>query len=98
MRISLSKVFQRATISIVALLVFGIVLSLGGVTPELLAPAFFLGLILVVLWLGRLLFQRDVPFKRSPMHLPVLLFLLYSLIRYFTSAIEYEARIEVFHV
>jgi O-antigen ligase len=96
MHISLSRVFQRATISIVALLVFGIVLSLGGVTPELLAPAFFLGLLLVILCVGKLLFA--VPCKSSPMHWPVLVFLVYAAIRYFTSSIEYEARLELFQV
>jgi O-antigen ligase len=98
MHISLSRVFQRATISIVALLVFGIVLSLGGVTPELFAPAFFLGLLLVVLCVGKLLFLRQVPWKTSPMHWPVLAFFVYGLTRYFTSSIEYEARIEAFHI
>ena len=98
MHISLSRLFERATISIVALLVFGIVLSLGGATPELLAPAFFLGLLLAALCVGKLVFLREVPWKTSPMHWPVLAFLTYALARYFTAPIEYEARIEAFQV
>src|SRR5262245_45125806 len=97
---SLSRLFQHATTCIVALQVLAIVLYCGRVTPELLAPACFLGLLLLVMWLLRLLFSptASAQLKQSPLHAPVLAFLAYALVRYFTSPIEYEARIEVFQI
>jgi O-antigen ligase len=94
----MTKVYDSAMILIMALLVFGIVLALGGVTPELLAPSFFLGLLLLVIWGGRILFRSEQPLKRSPMHLPGLLFLGYALARFLTAPIEYEGRVEMFQL
>lgn len=94
----MTKVYDGAMISIMALLLFGAVLSLGGVTPELLAPWFFLGLIALVLWAGRMAMVRDAGIKSSPIHFPVLVFTAYAVVRYLTSPVEYEGRLEIFQL
>ena len=91
-------VFAGAMITFMALVVFGAVIPLGGVNPVLLSPAFFLICLLTLLWGGGVLATRKLTWRASPMHWPMLLFLAYSVGRYFTSPFEYEARIELFQV
>src|SRR5689334_8917806 len=94
----MTKAYDGAMISIMALLLLGVVLALGGVTPELLAPGFFLGLILAVLMAIRLTATAEGGVKGSPMHIPVLGFLVYAVARYATAPIEYEGRLEIFQI
>lgn len=70
----------------------------GAVTPDWAAPMFCLGLGLAGLWLVKLGAFGAVHWKHSPMHLPIAAFLIYTLARYFTSPIKYEARVELLQV
>ena len=92
----MNSVFAGAMISVMALCVFGVVIPLGGVTTELVFPAYCLAVLLMVLWAGSLL--KEGTWTRSPMHLPVALFTVYATISYFVAAVEYEARLELFQV
>src|SRR6266542_2091610 len=94
----MSRVYAGAMITIMALCVFGVALPLGGVTPEVAAPGYMLAALLGVLWAGGLLLAKESTWSHSPMHWPVAIFLAYSAVRYFTSPIEYEARVELFQV
>lgn len=73
-------------------------ICLGAVTPSLAGLAFGLGFLAVLLALGRFLLPGPCRWKHSPVHLPVAAFLLYTLVRYFTAAVEYEARFELLQV
>jgi len=83
---------------IMALCVFGVVLPLGGVNPELALPSYVLVAALSVLGAGWLLFSKQASYVRSPVHGPVILFGLYAFARYFFSPVEYDARLELFHI
>jgi hypothetical protein len=91
-------VFAGAMTTVMALVVFCAVIPLGGVNPILLAPAFGLVLILSVIWAGRLFVSKEFTWNKSPMHWPMLVFLAYSTVRYFTSPYEYESRNELFQI
>ena len=43
-------------------------------------------------------FTKSATWKHSPMHYPVLGFLAYAIVRYFTSPLEYESRLELLRV
>jgi hypothetical protein len=94
----MNSVFAGAMISIMALCVFGALLPLGAVNPELAFPAFLLATLLGTLWAARLLFSKDATWSRSPMHWPVAGFVAYAAIRYWYSPLEYDARVELFQV
>lgn len=91
-------VFAGAMTTVMALVVFCAVIPLGGVNPMLLAPSFGLVILLSVMWAGRVFVTKELTWNRSPMHWPLLLFLAYSIGRYYTSRFEYEARNELFQV
>jgi O-antigen ligase len=93
-----SGIFAGAMITIMALVVFGAVIPLGGVDPVLLSPAFTLVALLAVLWAGKTLFSREATLSRPALHWAVLGFLAYAVTRYFTSPFEYEARLELFQI
>ena len=69
---------------------------MGGVTTELVFPAYCLTVLVMVLWAGSLF--KEGTWTRSPMHLPVALFAVYATSSYFFAAVEYEARLELFQV
>ena len=94
----MSGVFAGAMMTIMALVVFGAVIPLGGVDPILLSPAFALIILLAVLWAGKTVVSRDATPTNRALHWAVLSFLTYAVIRYFTSPFEYEARLELFQV
>ena len=94
----MSGVFAGAMMTIMALVVFGAVIPLGGVNPILLSPAFALVILLAVLWSGKTVFSREAAPTNRALHWAVLSFLAYAVIRYFTSPFEYEARLELFQV
>src|SRR5213592_2766156 len=94
----MSRVYAGAMIIIMALCVFGATLPIGAVTPEVAAPAYTLAALLGVLWAGRLVFAPAATWSCSPMHWPVAIFLGYAAVRYFTSPLEYAARVELFQV
>src|SRR6476646_7418545 len=94
----MNSVFAGAMITIMALCVFGGLLPLGAVNPELAFPAFILVAALAFLWSTRILLSQESVWSRSPMHWPVLGFFVYAFVRYLFSPLEYEARVEVFQV
>lgn len=94
----MSGVFAGAMMTIMALVVFGAVIPLGGVNPILLSPAFALIILLAVLWAGKTVFSRQATLTNRALHWAVLGFVTYTVIRYFMSPFEYEARLELFQV
>jgi O-antigen ligase len=94
----MNRVFAGAMMLIMALCVYGLALPLGGVNPEVAFPGYCAVALLAVLWAGWVWFGKDVSWVRSPMHLPVALFAIYALARYFGSPVEYDARQELFLV
>jgi O-antigen ligase len=67
---------------------------------ELYHAAFVFGIagLLALIWAGKLFFAPTVLWKPSPMHWPVLGFLVYTFIHYFLSPYEYLSRVELFQV
>jgi O-antigen ligase len=83
----------------------GVVLSMvlatvffGAVSFNYAAPILAIGVVLGLLWTLKLCFTTKVSWVRSPMHWAVAAFVLYALIRYWTSPLEYFARAELFLV
>ena len=72
--------------------------SFGAILLEYALPFYCLTGLLVLLWALKLLLCRRVSWVWSPMHVPVLLFAGYTALRYTVSPIEYESRLELFHV
>ena len=91
-------VFAGAMMPIMALVLFCSVIPLGGVNPILLSPAFGLIVLISLLWAGRILGSKELSWNRSPMHWPMLIFVGYSVVLYFTTPFEYEARNELFQI
>jgi O-antigen ligase len=92
---------NRLVVAMVAILVLCLAAGLvcfGAVQPDLAAPMFSYGFILALFWLGKLLWARPMQWKHSPMHWPVIAFMIYATVRYFTASIEYEARFELMQV
>ncbi len=92
------NILASATVMTVALALFLGVILYGAVDPDVAAPMYALGLLAGVLWAIKLLFTRSVTWKNSPLHWPVLAFVVYALIRYFWSPVEYDARVELLHI
>src|SRR5262245_51306943 len=93
----MNNLFAGAMMTIMALCVFGLALPLGGVTPEVAAPAYLCVTGLAALWAAWLMMARkEASWIRSPMHWAVVLFSLYALIRYFSAPVESDARQELF--
>jgi O-antigen ligase len=74
------------------------VIWFGAVELNFAAPLFVAAVLLGILWAGKLFAAQVVSWKASPLHWPVLAFAVYTTIRYFTSPIEYESRVELFRV
>ena len=70
----------------------------GAITAEYAGPLYALAALLALLWAAKLLLWKQVSWLRSPMHWAVAAFALYAAARYVTSPIEYESRLELFHV
>jgi O-antigen ligase len=71
------------------------VVGFGGVIPEYCAPLYGLLALLSLLWAAKLYLQRKVSWIWSPLHVPVVLFAVYAVIRYYLSPVEYESRMEL---
>ena len=91
-------ILASATVISVALALFCGVILYGAVEPDIAAPMYAFGLLAGVLWAAKLLFTRTATWKNSPLHWPVLAFVVYALVRYFSSPVEYNARIELMHI
>ena len=72
--------------------------SFGAILLGYALPCYCFTGLLVLLWALKLLLCRRVSWVWSPMHVPVLLFAGYTALRYTVSPIEYESRLELFHV
>ena len=92
------NILAGATVITVALALFCGVILYGAVDPDVAAPMYGFGLLAGVLWAVKLLFTRSVTWKNSPLHWPVLAFVVYAFIRYFKSPVEYDARVELLYL
>jgi len=92
------NLLTNAMVVTVGLCLLVAVVAFGAVTSDLAAPVYGLALVATVCWAVKLLLADVVTWKKSPMHLPVLAFLVYATVRYFASPIEYESRLELFDV
>ncbi len=70
----------------------------GAVAIEDAVFVYGLAMLLALGWAAKLFFGRVVSWKYSPVHVPVLAFLAYATVRYFTSPIEYESRLMLFQI
>ena len=92
------NILASATVLSVALALFCGVILYGAVDPDVAAPMYAFGLLAGVLWSIKLISSRTVTWKSSPLHWPVLAFVVYAFIRYFQSPVEYDARVELMHI
>jgi len=93
------KRFLNGAMLVCWVLAFGYaVFAFGGATLEWALPFYVLGALLAALGGAKLLWVRPVSWVWTPLHIPVLAFLVYTVARYFTSPIEYESRLELLHV
>ena len=92
------KVLASAMVIAMALSICSAVVALGAVNQDFILLPYGLAAIAVLGWVGKLFFGRTVSWKYSPVHWPVLAFFAYALVRYFTSPIEYESRLELLNV
>jgi O-antigen ligase len=88
---------SSAMVYTMALCFFAAVLPLGGVTLDLASGLYAGAFLLALLWVAKL-FCGKAHWNYSPMHYPVLGFVVYAFIRYMTSPVEYEARVELFQI
>ena len=70
----------------------------GAITPEYAVPLYAVAVVLGLLWVAKVLLWKQVSWLRSPMHWAVAAFALYAAARYATSPVEYDSRLELFHV
>ena len=94
----MSRVLASAMTIVMALCFLAVSLPLGGVNPELVFPGYAVLSVSVGIAVIRLVVEKDITWVNSPMHWPVLAFFVYTIARYFTSPVEYDARFELFQV
>src|SRR5207247_1133942 len=87
--------WTAAMVILLALCISTAVLAFAGVTPDLAAPSYALVVLLALMWAGKLFTAKAVSWKHSPLHIPILAFVAYAVVRYFFSPLEYEARLEL---
>jgi tetratricopeptide (TPR) repeat protein len=92
------NVIGSAMVATMALSIFCATLLFGAVRMDYAAPAFAFGFLTAVLWAVKLIGARAVSWKQAPTHWPVLAFLAYATLRYFTSPLEYDSRLELIHI
>jgi O-antigen ligase len=89
---------NTAILTTVLLMVAYSVIVYGAATIELGAPLFVGGSILALLWAVKLFTQERVSWIKSPTHWPVLGFVAYTALRYLTSPVEFDSRVELIYV
>src|SRR5437870_3412425 len=100
----MSKLYAGAMMTIMALCVFGVVVPLGAVAPDVAVVPYLLIGLLTILLAGGLVFCKEFTWTPSPMHWPVALFALYAFARYAASPYlkspfyEYDGRLELFQI
>src|SRR4051794_2167512 len=88
----MKKDLSSAMVYTMALCFFAAVLPMASVTLDLASGLYAGAFLLAVLWVTKLLSGKAY-WNKSPMHYPVIGFLIYSVFRYLTSPVEYEARL-----
>lgn len=94
----MKKLLDGALLAGLALCLVYATVAFGAVSTEYAAPLYALASALAILWAVKLLLSKEAVWVRSPMHWAVAAFALYATARYLTSPIEYDSRIELFHV
>lgn len=94
----MTNVLAAVVLGLVVLMQWAATVCLGAVTPDFATWTFGLGFVLVVVWAVHLLVGRPLVWKGSALALLVVAFMAYTLGRYLTSPVEYEARFETFQV
>jgi O-antigen ligase len=74
------------------------VVLFGAVALEHAVIVYGIAAVLGLLWAAKLFLYRETHWTHSPMHWPVLGFLVYALLHYLRSPIEYASRMELFHI
>src|SRR5687767_11788210 len=75
------------------------VILFGAVELHHAVVVYGLAALLTLIWAGKLFFAKTALWKPSPMHWPVLGFVIYTFIHYFfLSPYEYLSRLELFQV
>lgn len=74
------------------------IIYFGAATIEFAVPMYVGALVLAALWVVKLLVAKQVSWTNAPLHIAVVAFALYGAARYCTSPIEYESRLELFHI
>lgn len=92
------NILDRALLVLLILCVSSAAIAFGAVSIEFAGPFYAAGILLAICWAGKLLFSNKVSWLASPMHLPVLAFVVYAVARYFYAPVEYDARLELFHI
>jgi O-antigen ligase len=85
-------------IIIMALLIIAGAVSFASTTLSTAAPLFGAAILLGILWAIKLLATDSFTWNKSLIHLPVAAFAVYAIIRYFTSPLEYQSRVELFQI
>ncbi|MCG3148559.1 MAG: hypothetical protein PCFJNLEI_02003 [Verrucomicrobiae bacterium] len=85
-------------LSLVVLSLWAGVISFGGILPEYALVFYALVAITTSVWGVKWIFCRRVSGIWIPLHVPVLTFLGYSLLRYFTSPVEHDSRVDLLHI
>ena len=94
----MKRFLNGALLAVWALALACALFAFGGTTPDYALPFYLLGAALAALWAAKLLLCRPVSWVWSPLHLPVLGFFAYALVRYFTTPIEHDARLELLQI
>ncbi|NJN05191.1 MAG: hypothetical protein HC814_00580 [Rhodobacteraceae bacterium] len=89
---------NTAILATVLLMVAYSVVVYGAATVDLAAPLFIGSSIVALLWAAKLLTQERVSWIKSPTHWPVLAFAAYTIVRYLTSPVEADSRVELIYV
>jgi O-antigen ligase len=81
-----------------ALLLVGGTVSFASTNLSVATPIYAGAILLGILWAIKLLTSPSVSWNKSFLHIPVAAFAAYAIIRYFTSPLEYQSRLELFRV
>jgi O-antigen ligase/predicted TPR repeat methyltransferase len=92
------NVLNWALLVLLVLCISSAVIAFGAVSPQFNAPFYAAGILIAVCWAAKLLLADKVSWLHSPMHLPVVAFAAYAAARYLTAPVEYDARLELFHI
>lgn len=93
----MKKYLSSAMVYTMALCFFAAVLPLASVTLDFASGLYAGAFLLAVLWVAKLVSGKAY-WSKSPMHFPVIGFLIYAFVRYVTSPVEYEARLELLQI